>query len=134
MELLAPKTLHAKTAAMLIPEKYPELADSEVISAVRWHTTGRAGMTVTEKIVYLADYIDETRKFDDCVRLREMFWSAEPEKMSEDEREAHLRDVLIASFKMTVAGLRLGDSPISPDTADALNYEICEKYKTRKEK
>ena len=42
---------------------YFQFDDEEVVSAVRWHTTGNDNMTVTEKIVYLADYIDESRKF-----------------------------------------------------------------------
>ena len=57
-DILSPKTFHAKTAARLIPEKYPAFAAPEVIEAVRWHTTGRADMTICEKILYLADYID----------------------------------------------------------------------------
>ena len=57
-ERLAPKTFHARSAAALIPEEYPEFATDEVISCVRWHTTGRAGMTLAEKLIYLADYID----------------------------------------------------------------------------
>ena len=127
IDIFAPKTFHARTAAMLIPELYPELAEEEVVSAVRWHTTGRQGMTLTEKIVYLADYIDETRKFADCVALREMFWSAEPQKMSKAEREAHLLEVLITSFRMTVSALLEDKSPISPDTADALNELLIER-------
>ena len=131
IDVFAPKTLHAQTAAVLIPELYPELADPEVVSAVRWHTTGHEGMTVTEKIVYLADYIDETRKFPDCVKLREMFWSAEPQKMAEEQREAHLREVLITSFEMTVRALLDDKSPISPDTADALNELLVERIKNK---
>ena len=131
IDVFAPKTLHAQTAAVLIPELYSELADPEVVSAVRWHTTGHEGMTVTEKIVYLADYIDETRKFPDCVKLREMFWSAEPQKMTEEQREAHLREVLITSFEMTVRALLDDKSPISPDTADALNELLVERIKNR---
>ena len=129
IDIFAPKTLHARTAAMLIPTLYPELADEEVVSAVRWHTTGRAGMSICEKIVYLADYIDETRRFPDCVTLREFFWSAEPQKMNESERLSHLRETLILSFRMTVTGLLEDGCPISPDTADAMNFEIIEKYK-----
>ncbi len=132
VDMFAPKTFHAKTAAMLIPALYPEFAEDEVVSAVRWHTTGHAEMTLTEKIVYLADYIDDTRKFDDCVKLREMFWSKNPQTMNEKEREAHLREVLIASFKMTVSGLLADECPISPDTTDALNEQICEKIKNDK--
>ena len=70
----APKTFHARTAAALIPDAYPIFADPVIINAVRWHTTGRKNMTLTEKILYLADYIDESRTFENCVLLRHFFW------------------------------------------------------------
>ena len=82
------------------------------------------GMTLTEKIVYLADYIDMSRKFEDCVRLREFFFSAEPEKMSESERLSHLDKTLILSFDMTIAGLIESGSVISADTFAARNSLI----------
>ena len=125
----SPKTFHAKTAAALIPYEYPEFADSEVISAVRWHTTGHSNMTVTEKIIYLADYIDDSRTFDDCVRLREMFWSVDPVSMTDSERMAHLREVLIMSYDMTIKNLLEENSPVASDTIDARNELICEKLK-----
>ena len=126
MDIFAPKTLHAQTAALLIPSKYPDLAEDAVINAVRWHTTGHAGMTLTEKLIYLADYIDETRKFPDCVKLRDMFWGADVASMNAKEREAHLNRVLIESYKMTVSALLEEGCPISPYTADALNELIIE--------
>ena len=123
-DILTPKTFHAKTAAALIPKRYPEFADPEVISAVRWHTTGRADMRLLEKIVYLADYIDESRTFPDCVALRNLFWDAAPESMSSEEREAHLDRVLIRSFDMTLAGLIEDGAPVSDDTFSARNWLI----------
>lgn len=126
-DCFAPKTLHARTAACLIPELYPEFADSEVISAVRWHTTGRKAMTLTEKLLYLADYIDESRRFPDCVKLRNAFFDAGPEKMEISERLVHLREILIMSYDMTVTALIADESPISPDTVLALNELICSK-------
>ena len=123
-DILTPKTFHAKTAAQLIPVLYFEFADDEVLSAVRWHTTGNADMTLTEKIVYLADYIDESRKFEDCVKLRHIFWDACPEKMSEEERNIHLTKTLIESFNMTLAGLIAENAPISDDTFKARNSLI----------
>ena len=78
-ELQSPKTLHPITAAAVIPERHPEFAEEEIISAVRWHTTGRAEMSLCEKLIYLADYIDMSRKFADCIELREYFFTAEPE-------------------------------------------------------
>ena len=125
-DILTPKTFHAKTAAALIPTLYPEFADDEVISAVRWHTTGRADMGFLEKIIYLADYIDESRTFPDCVTLRDMFWGAKPEEMSPEERLVHLDCVLLRSFDMTLAALIADGAPISEDTFAARNALIVE--------
>ena len=41
----APKMFHSRTAALVIPTKYPEFDVPEIITAVRYHTTGRADMT-----------------------------------------------------------------------------------------
>ena len=123
-DILTPKTFHAKTAAVLIPVLYPEFADDEVISAVRWHTTGNAQMALLEKIIYLADYIDESRTFDDCVKLRRLFWDAEPGKMNESERDIHLSKTLLVSFDMTLASLISENAPISDDTFKARNSLI----------
>ena len=118
---IAYKTLHARTAALLIPDLYPDFATDTVVSAVRWHTTGREGMTLPEKLLYLADYIDESRIFPDCVRLRTYFWNARPERMSEEERRVHLRRTLIMSYDMTMRALINEGAVISPDTALARN-------------
>ena len=123
---LAPKTFHARTAALLIPDIYPEFASDEVISAVRWHTTGRENMPLYEKLLYLADYIDMSRNFEDCVKLRNMFFSAEPEKMDEKERLDHLNRVLVASFDMTMAALLRSGAIISSDTINARNGLLCD--------
>ena len=123
----APKTLHARTAAAIIPEKFPDFADAEIISCVRYHTTGRADMTLSEKLIYLADYIDMSRTFEDCVKLRNYFLGAEPEKLSESERLEHLNNTLILSFDMTLRILAEEGTPISLDTMAARNQLIRER-------
>ena len=70
---LSPKTFHAKTASALIKRDFPDYASDDIVSGVRWHTTGHDSMTVFEAIVYLADYIEDTRTFADCVALRKYF-------------------------------------------------------------
>lgn len=124
--VFAPKTLHARTAAALIPEQYPEFADGVIISSVRWHTTGRADMSICERIIYLADYIDMSRTFEDCVRLREYFMSARPEELSEEERMKHLTSTLIMSFDMTIQGLLCDGLPVNRDTIEARNCLLRE--------
>lgn len=56
-----PALAHAVTGAAVARAEYG--ADDEVANAVRYHTTGRPGMTKLEKILYLADYIEPTRAF-----------------------------------------------------------------------
>ncbi len=129
-DVLAHKTLHARTAAALIPEEFPEYAAPVLLSAVRWHTTGRAGMTMTEKLLYLADYIDASRTFPDCIALREAFWGAAPQKMTAPERKEHLRKILIRSFDMTIAGLLADGLPVAKDTVAARNALILEGNQT----
>ena len=126
---LAPKTFHAKTAAKVIEDRYSEYAHDDVVSAVRWHTTGREGMSICEKIIYLADYIDDSRKFPDCVKLREYFWGKDIASMNENERQNHLRDTLILSYDMTISNLLDENSPVAKDTFDARNELICERLK-----
>ena len=56
-----PFLIHAKLGAVLAKEKY-EIDDEEIADAIRYHTTGKAGMKLLEKIVFSADYIEPGRK------------------------------------------------------------------------
>ena len=55
-----PSLLHAKLGAYLAKDKY-DIEDEEILMAIRSHTTGRPGMSLLEKIVYIADYIEPMR-------------------------------------------------------------------------
>lgn len=68
-ELRAPAVIHAKYGAWLAKNKYG-IQDEEILSAIRWHTTGKPEMTMLEKIVYIADYIEPRR--DKASNLPEM--------------------------------------------------------------
>ena len=124
---LAPKTLHARTAAALIPAEYPEYATETIVRAVRWHTTGCGDMTIADRLVYLADYIDDSRKFPDCVRLRDYFWKADPQSMDMAARLSHLRDTLILSFDMTIRGLLEEGVPIGQYSVMARDALLLER-------
>lgn len=122
-------TIHALTAALIIPDEYPNFADEELIDAVRYHSTGRRDMTLSEKIIYLSDYIEDTREYEDCIALREEFFSAEPERMSMDERLVHLNKVMLHAIELTVEDLtsncRIVESG-TLDAAESLNKELKE--------
>lgn len=123
-ELKSPKVLHAMTAPAIIKKELPEYADGEILSAIRWHTTGRPDMTLGEKLIYLADYIEPTRDFPDCITLRCEFYSIETPTLE------HLDRVLLRSFKMTLDDLRANARPIHPMTlrsAEFLQNELSSK-------
>lgn len=56
-----PSLLHAKLGASLANKKY-NVQDEEILRAIESHTTGRPAMTMLEKIVYIADYIEPGRR------------------------------------------------------------------------
>nr|MCR5283939.1 bis(5'-nucleosyl)-tetraphosphatase (symmetrical) YqeK [Lachnospiraceae bacterium] len=56
-----PDLLHAKLGSILAKERY-NIDDEEILSAIRYHTTGKPEMTKLEKIIYIADYIEIHRK------------------------------------------------------------------------
>lgn len=123
-----PKIWHAMTAPAVIERDFPDYADSDILSAVRWHTTGREGMTLAEGLLYLADFIEEGRTFPDCVALRRRFFDARPEDMTREQRARHLRDVLLFSFDMTLNELAREGRGVCLDTLAAQQY-----LKSRKE-
>ena len=125
-ERRAPKMFHARTAALVIPQKYPEFASDELISAIRYHTTGRADMSIYEKIIYLADYIDMSRKYEDCVELRNYFFDFDFENASEEEKMEQLRKTLIKSYDVTIKSLLEDSKTIDPCTFEARNFLIME--------
>lgn len=65
-----PDLLHGPIAAEKIREDLG-IEDEDILNAVRWHTTGRAGMSTLEKVIYSADVIEETRSYNGVERLRE---------------------------------------------------------------
>ena len=93
---------------------------------MRWHTTGRREMTLTEKLLYLADYIDESRSFENCVLLRRYFWGAGPQELTPEGREALLRDTLILSYDMTIRDLLSEHAPVAEETIEARNALLLE--------
>lgn len=121
-----PKLFHALTGAHIARKKFGEYVDGGVFSAILYHTTGRRGMTLEDKIIYLADYIEDTRTFDDCVKLRKYFYDSIKSAKTDREKLAVLDRTLLYSFDLTVKSLILEGAEIDMNTVDARNYIIEE--------
>ena len=121
VSMQSPKVFLARTAALLIPREYPEFADPEVISAVYKHTTGCAEMSVLDCIIYLADYIEPTRRFEDCKTLRAYFWDGICKQKHAQDKLLHLYRTMVLSFDLTMRNLIEEGCVIAPDTVAARN-------------
>lgn len=70
-EMLNYKTLHAPVSAY-IAEKEFNITDSEILSAIRWHTLGKLDMSNFEKIIFIADKIEPNtrdKEYSDKIRI-----------------------------------------------------------------
>lgn len=73
MERVTEKLLHSKTGAILARHMFGQ--DDEVYRAIFYHTTGRADMSLAEKIIYVADYIEPNRDFEGVEEFRALAYA-----------------------------------------------------------
>lgn len=112
VEKNARKLWHAIAGAAYIKENL-KLDDADIISAVRYHTTARKGMTLLEKILYLADFTSEDRDYEGVEDMR---------KAVDVSLEYAMREALI----FTVVDLTEKGMPIHSDTMEAYRENVKE--------
>lgn len=61
VEASHPYLLHGKVGAYIATTKF-DIDDDDILQAIIWHTTGRPDMSLLEKIIFIADYIEPSRK------------------------------------------------------------------------
>ena len=69
ISLKAPQLLHG-VAGAYIAETVFGIGDTEILDAISFHTMGRKNMTLLDKIIYIADYVEPLRSFDGVDKLR----------------------------------------------------------------
>ena len=107
MERKAVKLLHSKTGAALARYVFGE--PEEVCQAICWHTTGKANMTLLEKILYIADYMEPTRDFDGVEKLRNLVYT-------------DLNAAVLLGTEMSVEEMKGYGNPIHPNTLAARDF------------
>lgn len=107
MERVAVKLLHSKTGAALAEHLFGE--EEEICQAICWHTTGKAGMSLLEKILYIADYMEPTRDFEGVERLRKLAYQ-------------DLDAAVLLGTEMTIEEMVRYGNPIHPNTLAARDY------------
>ena len=105
------KLLHAPVGAALLQAELG-LRDSAVLSAVSCHTTGKPSMTVLEKVLYLADFIEPNRDFDGVGTLRDM-------------SRVDLDRAVLTAVNLTVTLVLKRDMALHPDSVNLRNQLIA---------
>lgn len=84
------------------------VSDDDIINAVRYHTTARAGMSLLEKAIYLADYTSADRSYNGVEEMR----------AAVDES---IEKAMKIALEFTVSDLNKKGAPVHPDTLSALD-------------
>lgn len=86
------KILHQMSGAIFL-ETELHVTDREILNAVRYHTTGRAGMSLLEKVLYIADYISADRTYNGVEHMRALAYEALDKAIFEGQQFTILQNV-----------------------------------------
>ncbi len=107
LEKESSKLLHAKTGAMLAADRFG--VSDRVRDAIYWHTTAKPDMTLLEKIIYMADYIEPNRDFEGVDKLRTLAYQ-------------DLDEAMILGLEMSIEDIRSYGVEPHPRSREALEW------------
>lgn len=107
VEKRAKKLWHAISGSLYIKNEL-HIDDKEIINAVRFHTTGKENMSKFEKIIFVADFISEDRKFENSKIMRNLAFE-------------NLDQAAVYGLKVTMEGLLYRNQLVAKDTFKAYN-------------
>lgn len=105
-----PEVLHGP-ASVYVSKAVFGINDEEILSAVRYHVTGRESMTLMEKIIFIADYIEPSRKFEGIEEIRALAYN-------------DLDSALLYALDLTILYVIEKKGLLHHDTVSARNFLI----------
>lgn len=106
----SPELWHAFAGAAIVKQELG-ITDEEVLAAIRYHTTGRPQMSILEKVVFLADYIEPGRKFPGVEEVRKLALT-------------DLDQAVCQALKRTIDFLEGNNKKVYPLTKEAYRYLV----------
>lgn len=114
----SPAVVHQTTGALLALDLYG--VSPRCAKAIACHTTGKEDMSLLDKLLCLADFIEEQRQYPACIELRSYFYAAFPS--SPTAALAHLDNCMMRYLENTVSHLEEKGAFIHPQTLAARNF------------
>lgn len=118
MEKSSRKLWHAISGSAYVQVELG-ISDIEIIDAIRYHTTGRAGMTLLEKVIFIADFISADRDYEGVDRMRRV-------------ADKSLDEAVLEGMAFTIADLAERKLTIAPDTFAGYNDMAAQRAKLKK--
>lgn len=109
-----PSLLHG-VAGSYIAKTIMGIEDEYILNAITYHTTGRRNMTLLEKIIFMADYIEPSRDFKGVEEVRNLAYK-------------DIDKALLKSLDKTITYVINEGQLLHVDTVEARNYILCSKY------
>lgn len=103
----APKLWHGISGSIYIKENL-DINDADILNAIRYHTTGRAGMSLLEKIIFVADFTSQERTYKGVSTMRK-------------KSRKTLDEAMLYGFKFTFSDLSKRELAIHPDELACYN-------------
>ena len=110
-ERMSRKTWHAPVSYYVAKTTFG-VTDEEILSAIRWHTIGKTNMTDFEKIIFIADKIEQ--------RTRENYYANPIREVLKQQNG--LNKAMLQCYKQTIKSLVDRDLVICTDTVNIYNY------------
>lgn len=104
---------HGPVGAIIANQEFG-IEDQDVLNGIRYHTTGRAGMSVLEKVIYVADMIEPGRNFPGVEKLRAVAME-------------NIHQAMKACIHQSVQFLVSKKVPVFPDSIDCYNEHVIER-------
>lgn len=113
-EKMNPKLWHAIAGEAFLRNNL-KIEDEEILAAVRYHTTARVGMTMLEKVLYIADFISADRDYEGVEAMR-------------SAAEKSLEEAMLEGLRFSLEELAKGGFAIHPDSVAAYNEILFARY------
>lgn len=107
-ELETRSLLHGIAGAYFVKTKYG-VGDIDILNAIRFHTVGRAGMSLLEEIVYLGDLVSAERDYKDVEKMRRLVYT-------------DLNEAMLYALTFSIKAVLKKNGLIPPCTIDGYNF------------
>lgn len=117
VQLHAPKLWHGMSGSIVVRDELG-IDDEDILNAIRYHTTGRAGMSLLEKIIFTADFTSEERTYSGVATMRK-------------KSKKSLEEAMLYGYQFTFKDLSKSQLAIHPDEVACYNEIVLQISQTK---